>query len=136
MAKTIQQKVIFKGVSAATLYRTYMDAKEHAKSIGGKASIQEKVGTRFKIYDGYITGTNLQLVKDKLIVQSWRGSNWQKQDLDSTFILRFEQKGKDGIVHMVHANLPDEHALSIKKGWDTYYWIPWKNYFSLLKSDR
>ena len=130
MAKTLTQTVRFKGIPASTLFNTYVDAREHAKSIGVAISIQKKEGTRFRTHDGYITGRNLQLVKNKLIVQSWRGSDWAKSDLDSTFILSFEQEGPDGIVHMVHANVPDNQYAGIKDGWNVYYWKPWKKYFS------
>jgi activator of HSP90 ATPase len=133
MAKTLTQKVVFRDISAADLYNTYVDAKEHTKAIGLPVSIQEKEGTRFKTDDGYITGKTLQLIKDKLIVQSWRGSDWNKSDIDSTFILSFEQNGKDGIVNMVHANVPDNQYAGIKDGWNTYYWKPWKKYFASKK---
>lgn len=135
MAKTLIQKVVFKGISVATLYNTYIDAKEHSNTIGISVTIREKEGSKFKSDDGYITGKTFQLVKDKLIVQSWRASDWDKSDIDSTFILSFEQKGKDGILHMVHANLPDKHFAGIKDGWNTYYWKPWKKYFSSKKKN-
>ena len=130
MAKTIIQKVLFKNISAATLYNTYVNAKEHSAAIGSSAKIQNKEGTKFSAWDSYITGKNLQLVKNKLIVQSWRESDWSKSDIDSTFILSFGQKGKDGIINMVHVNVPDKRAGGIKKGWNTYYWDLWKKYFA------
>ena len=131
MAKTIVQKVVFKNISAATLYNTYIDAKEHFASTGDEVSIQPKEGTKFKAYGDYIWGTNLQLIKDKLIVQSWRAADWQKTDIDSTLILLFEQTGKDGIVHMTHANVPDEQYKNLQGGWNDFYWKPWKQYFAL-----
>ena len=130
MAKTLTQKIVFKGIPVSALYNTYINAKEHTKAIGIPVSIQAKEGAKFRTHDGYITGKNFQLVKDKLIVQSWRASEWSKSDPDSTFILSFEQKGKDGVVNMVHANVPDKHYAGIKDGWNTYYWKPWKKYFA------
>ena len=135
MAKTLTQKIVFKGIPAATLYKTYIDAKEHSKATGMPVTIQAKEGSKFKSDDGYITGKNFQLVKNKLIVQSWRASDWDKSDIDSTFILSFEQKGNDGIVHMVHANVPDQHFAGLKDGWNIYYWKPWKKYFASKKKN-
>ena len=135
MAKTLTQKVVFKNTTVATLYNTYVDAKEHSKATGMPVTIQPKEGSKFRSDDGYITGKNFQLVKNKLIVQSWRASDWNDSDLDSTFILSFEQKGKDGIVNMVHANIPDNQFAGIKDGWNTYYWKPWKKYFSSKKKN-
>jgi len=130
MAKTIVQQVVFKNTPVATLYNTYMDAREHSVSVGVSAKIQNKEGVRFSAHDNYVTGKNLQLIKHKLIVQSWRASDWSQSDVDSTFILSFEQRGNDGIISMVHANVPDKHFAGIKKGWDDYYWKPWKKYFA------
>jgi activator of HSP90 ATPase len=133
MAKTIVQRIVFKGIPVSALYNTYIDAKEHSASISAPVKIQKKEGTKFTAHGNYITGKNLQLLKDKLIVQSWRGTDWSKSDIDSTFILLFEEKGNDGVINMVHANIPDKHAAGIKKGWDDYYWNPWKKYFSEKK---
>jgi activator of HSP90 ATPase len=134
MAKTITQKVVFKNTDADVLYSMFLDSKHHTAITGGvPAKISAKEGAKFSVHEGYITGKNLQLVKNKLIVQSWYGSDWTKDDVDSTFILLFEQKGKDAVINMVHANIPDEHADSIKQGWNDYYWKPWKNYLASLK---
>ena len=131
MAKTIIQKIVFKNIPIATLYNTYMNAKEHSASVGVIAKIQNKEGAKFSAHDSYVvTGKNLQLIKDKLIVQSWRASDWTKSDVDSTFILLFEQMGNDSIINMIHANVPDKLLAGIKKGWDDYYWKHWKKYFA------
>jgi activator of HSP90 ATPase len=131
MPKTITQKVVFKNTSPAKLYSMYLDSKQHAAITGGVAAkISAKEGAKFSAHDEYITGKNLQLVKDKLIVQSWRGSDWNKGDADSTFILQFEPKGKDTVMYMTHANIPDKHADGIKQGWVDHYWNPWKEVLS------
>ena len=130
MAKTIVQQVVFNNTPVATLYNTYMDAREHSVPVGVAAKIQNKEGVGFSAHDNYVTGKNLQLIKHKLIVQSWRASDWSQSAVDSTFILSFEQRGNDGIINMVHANVPDKHSAGIKKGWDDYYWKPWKKYFA------
>jgi len=130
MAKTIIQKVVFKNTTPQQLYELYMDAKKHTAVTGWPTKISNKEGAKFDSGGSYITGKNLLLVKNKLIAQSWRGADWSKDDLDSIFLLTFEQKGKDAILNMVHANVPDKHATSIKKGWDTYYWNRWKLYLA------
>lgn len=130
MTKTITQKVVFKNTSPKALYELYMDAKKHSKSTGAIAKITDKETTNFTAYDNYISGKNLHLIKDKLIVQSWRGSDWTKGDMDSTFIMNFESKGNDTILQVTHANLPVKQADDIKKGWTDFYWTPWKKYLA------
>jgi len=107
-----------------------MKAKEHRASVGVAAKIQNKEETKFSAHDNYVTGKNLQLIKNKLIVQSWRASDWSESDIDSTFILFFEQKDNDGIIYMTHANVPSKHFAGVKKGWNDYYWKRWKKYFA------
>ena len=128
MTKTLTQKVVFKNTTAKQLYELYMDSKKHSKAIGAPVKIANKVGGSFSAHGNYITGKNLQLVPGKMITQSWRGSDWSKTDLDSTFILQFEDKGKDTVVHMVHANVPADQASGVKSGWNEFYWKPWKKY--------
>jgi activator of HSP90 ATPase len=130
MAKTIIQKILFKNLPVSILYNTYLDSKEHSAATGMPARIQKKEGATFSVHDNYAAGKNFQLKKDKLIVQSWRASDWNRSDPDSTFILLFEQRGKDAIINMVHANVPDKEFENLKKGWNDYYWRPWKKYFS------
>jgi len=127
MPKTITQKVVFKNTTPAKLYAMYLDSKQHAAITGGMpAKISAKEGAKYSAHDGYINGKNLQLKKNELIVQSWRSADWKKDEADSTFILMFEQKGKDAVIHMTHANVPDREADGIKQGWIDYYWTPWK----------
>lgn len=130
MPKTIIQKVVFKRVPVTTLFNTYMDSKEHSASTGAPVKIQNKEGAKFSVHDNYATGKNLQIVRNRLIVQSWRASDWNEADEDSTFILLFEQKGADGVINVVHANVPDKEYEELKKGWIEFYWKPWKKYFS------
>jgi activator of HSP90 ATPase len=130
MAKTIVQKVVFKNTTPKDLYDLYMNAKKHSKATAASAKITTKEGAKFSAHDGYITGENLKLVKDQLIVQSWRGADWDKKDQDSTFMIHLEPKGKNVTLHAVHSNVPDNQADGIEKGWHTHYWEPWKQYLA------
>ena len=130
MAKTIVQKIVFKNTTSKALYDLYMDAKKHSMISGGPAEISAKEGTKYSVHGGYITGKNLQLVKNKLIVQTWRAVGWDKNDVDSTFIINLEEKGKDVVLHAIHANLPDKAAAGIDKGWHDHYWNPWKQHLA------
>jgi len=130
MTKTIIQDVVFKNARASDIYDLYVDAKKHTQSTGAPAKISAKVGSSFSAHDGFITGKNLQLVKDRLIIQSWRGKDWKKDDADSTFIISLEQKGKDTLLHAVHANIPDNQVKGISKGWKDFYWDPWKKFLA------
>jgi len=127
MAKTIQQTVKF-GASPQRLFNIYMDSKRHGEAINSRASVSRKVGGKFSAFDGALAGRNLAIVPNRMIVQSWRGSNWKKTDPDSILILTFSKAPGGARVNLVHANLPDHAYTRIQKGWTTYYWNPWRAY--------
>ena len=130
MSKTIVQKILFKNTSPGTLYELYVDSKKHAIATGAPARIAAKEGGNFSAHNNWIKGKILQLIKNKLIVQSWRGADWLKETVDSTFVLFLEQKGKHTVVYATHANVPDSNYDAINKGWHQHYWEPWKKYLA------
>lgn len=130
MAKTIIQKVVFKNATTKNIYELYMDAKLHGIITAGPVDISEKPGSSFEVFGGYISGTTLLTVKNQLIVQQWRGSDWNEKDPDSAFILSLEQKVNDVEMNMFHANVPDDKAAGLDKGWHDHYWKPWKQHLA------
>lgn len=130
MPKNIIQTVVFKNTTPKALYDLYMNAKKHSVATGAPATITNKAGALYSAHGGYITGENLRLIKDQLIVQTWRGKDWNKKDPDSTFIIHLEPKGKNTTLHAIHLNVPDKHAEGIDKGWHSHYWEPWKKYLA------
>ena len=130
MAKNIVHKIVFKNTTPKALYDLYMNSKKHSVATGAPAQISNKTGGKFSTHGGYITGENIHLIKDKMIVQSWRPQGWDKTDPDSTFIIHLEPKGKNVVLHAIHTNLPDKHAEGVNKGWHQHYWEPWKKYLA------
>jgi len=127
---TIIQKILFKNTSAKQIYNLYMDPKLHGMITGAAVKVSEKTGSKLEVFGGYITGKTLQIVKNKLVVQQWHGSDWDAKAEDSVFVLSFEQKGKDVVLHVFHANVPDEVAKDLDKGWHDHYWNPWKQWLA------
>ncbi|MEK6568691.1 MAG: SRPBCC domain-containing protein [candidate division NC10 bacterium] len=124
--KTIQQTVTF-GVPPEKLFDIYLDAKKHAAAVNSQASISRKVGGRFRIFGGALQGKNLAVVPKRMIVQTWRGSNWKKSEGDSILILTFTKTRGGGRINLVHV-LPDRHYAGCNRGWKKYYWKPWRAY--------
>jgi activator of HSP90 ATPase len=136
MSTHIKQKVVFKNTKPKALYDLYMNAKQHSFISGSPVKISSKAGSPFTAYAGYISGITFHTIKDKLIMQTWRGSDWQAQDPDSTFTILLEPKGKDTILHAIHSNVPDIHAGHLSKGWYDHYWNPWKQHLAGKKIKR
>ncbi len=128
MAETIKQKVTF-ALPPNKLFKFYMDEKLHSKITGDKAKVSKEIGSSFSAGGKYIKGKMLHIKPNKMIVQTWRGSDWDKSDADSILILTFSDAENDQTqLEMVHANVPEEFADDIKKGWKEFYWDKWKVY--------
>ena len=117
--------------SAARLYRMYLDPKEHGAFTGAPVKIAARPGAPFAAFGGALSGTILQVVPNRLIVQSWRSTQFAKQDLDSTLVLSFWAKGRGGArIELTHVNVADSDFAGVSEGWSKYYWIPWRAYLA------
>ena len=124
--KNIKQTVTIKA-TPHEIYEALMDSRKHSKFTEGKASISRKVGGKFSISDGYIEGTNLELVPDEKIVQSWRASDWQEGHYSKvTFKLSKVEKGTR--LDFTQTGVPEDQYEDISQGWKDYYWEPMKEF--------
>ena len=85
---------------------------------GYPAIMSEVPGSEFSLWDGDITGKNLDFIKDKKIVQEWYfGDQPEKSNVTITI---HPDKG-DSAVTVEHTNIPDEDFADIAEGWRDYY---------------
>jgi uncharacterized protein YndB with AHSA1/START domain len=108
------------------LFDMYLDAAEHAAFTGSPVTIAPHAGAPFRAFDGALSGTVLQVVPKRLIVQAWRSSNWDASDLDSTLILSFWPDGDGGRIELAHVNVAEDDFAGVSQGWEKYYWAPWR----------
>lgn len=123
--KTIRQSITFKA-TAHEVYELLMDSEKHSVLTGSQAKISKKTGGAFSIYDGEIEGTNLELMPDKKIVQSWRYSDWPKDHFSEVTFLLTEDSGNTRL-DFVQLDVPEEHYQDIRQGWQDYYWTPMRD---------
>jgi uncharacterized protein YndB with AHSA1/START domain len=117
--------------SAKKIYDAWLDSKAHSDFTGGgPARIDPKVKGKFMAWDNYITGTNLELVPGKKIVQAWRTTEFTAKDPDSRLEIIFEPVSKGTKVTLIHSEIPDGQSADYKKGWKDFYFVPMKEYFS------
>ena len=114
--------------SPERLFDIYLSSRLHSAATGAQAVMSRKVGGAFTAHGGHLRGRNLAIVPGRLVVQSWRGSNWKKRDLDATLVLAFSRVPGGGRIAMTHVNVPDANAASITRGWSDYYWKPFRKY--------
>ncbi len=112
------------------LYAMYLNPAEHAAITGAPVEIAPLPGAQFRAFQNVLCGTILQLVPDRLIVQSWRSANWDSAALDSTLILSFWPERDGGRIELLHANVADEDFAGVSQGWEKFYWAPWRAYLA------
>ena len=116
-------------VKPEVIYKAWLSSKGHsAMTAGGEATCTDREGDKFSAWDGYIVGTNVRLVKNKEIVQTWRTSEFADSDKDSELIIRLtENKGGCELV-LIHNNIPGGQP-DYEQGWIDHYFTPMKQYF-------
>ena len=122
--RTIRQQVTFKG-TLHEVYELLMDEKKHGQFSQSKTTISRKIGGKISSGDGYIEGVNLELVPDKKIVQSWRGSGWPEGHY-SKATWKFTPVATGTRMIFTQNDVPEDQYESIAQGWHDYYWEPMK----------
>jgi activator of HSP90 ATPase len=127
MPKTIRQTVTL-NATPSEVYDAIMDSKNHSEFTNASARISKDVGGTFSVYDGYATGKNLELISGKKIVQTWRTTEWAKNDVSKVAFLLTKIKNGTRLT-FTQSGVPDKHYKSIKQGWKDFYWQPLKAMF-------
>jgi activator of HSP90 ATPase len=122
----IRQSIVLPA-TPAKLFAMYLDPKKHAAITGGAVTISAKPNSRFRAFNGSLSGRTLLAEKPSLIVQSWRSTNFRADDADSTLFLGFHPEGRNkGRIELVHLDVPRGDYRGVTEGWELYYWTPWR----------
>jgi uncharacterized protein YndB with AHSA1/START domain len=116
--------------SPAKLYRMYLNPKLHAAFTAAPVKIAARPGAPFEAFGGALTGIILQVVPNRLIVQSWRSTDFYRRDIDSTLVLSFWPDKNGGRIELTHVNVADSDFAGVSEGWSKYYWTPWRAYLT------
>lgn len=85
---------------------------------GDKAEFSAEPGTEFSMWDGSISGKNLEFEYGKKIVQEWYFGEQEEASI-VTIILHPDKRGTS--VELKHTNIPDEEFDNISEGWNDAY---------------
>jgi len=120
--------------SPRAVYDAWLSSRSHRGMTGGVAAhILPKLGAKFTVWDGYITGRNLKLVPGRRIVQSWRTTEFKKADPDSQIEVILVKAPRGTRLTLRHTNVPDGHTSYRDGGWQENYFAPMKEYFRARK---
>ena len=125
---SLSQKIII-SASPKEVFNAILNPKIHSEFTESKVTGKATIGGKFTAWDGYITGKNIEIEKNKRILQEWVTMDWPDNYPPS--LLEFTLKMVDGKTEltMIHSNIPTEQKEEMKQGWIDYYWEPLKSYF-------
>ncbi|KAE8674280.1 hypothetical protein F3Y22_tig00111769pilonHSYRG00740 [Hibiscus syriacus] len=93
---------------AKDMFEILMDENRWKGFTQSNARISKEVGGQFSIFDGSVTGINLELQEGKLIAQRWRFGSWP-DGVDSTVRLVFDEPEPGvTIIKLTHSDVPEE----------------------------
>ncbi|KAI4348795.1 hypothetical protein L6164_009473 [Bauhinia variegata] len=93
---------------ARDLYEILMDDNRWKGFTQSNARISKEVGGEFSIFDGSVTGTNVELQEGKLIVQKWRFGSWP-DGMQSLVKLVFDEPEPGvTVIKLTHTDVPEE----------------------------
>jgi uncharacterized protein YndB with AHSA1/START domain len=84
---------------------------------GEVAEMSTEPGSEFSLWEGSISGRNLEFEKGRKIVQQWYFD--QEEPSIVTIILHPHKKGTSA--ELKHSNIPDEDYDNIVEGWNEAY---------------
>ena len=84
-------------------------------------------GSEFSLWEGDITGMNLEFVQDKKVVQEWYFGDQAEKSIVTITIMPDRE---NSIVTVEHTNIPDEEFDDIAEGWREYYMGAISNFFN------
>ncbi len=118
--KSLKQTIVFKA-SPEEVYDALMDSKKHSAFTGDSAKISRKIGGKFTAYGGYAEGKNIELIKGKKIIQTWRANEWPSGVYSKVTFL-FEKKKEGTKMTFIQEGVPEEFYEDIRQGWIDFYW--------------
>lgn len=74
-------------------------------------------GSEFELWDGAITGVNVEFIEEKLIVQRW----FFGEEEDSVVTIKLHPDRKGTLVELHQTNIPDNAFANMVEGWDQDY---------------
>ena len=115
------------------VYAAWLDSDAHSAMTGGEAKIKKRVGGAYTAWDGYISGTILELTPGERIVQSWRTTEFAANDPDSTITVALAPIKAGARLTLIHKGVPRGQTSYEKSGWRDFYFKPMKAYFERRK---
>ncbi|MBK9391983.1 MAG: SRPBCC domain-containing protein [Bacteroidetes bacterium] len=85
---------------------------------GYPAEMSTEPGSEFSLWEGDITGKNIEFIQNKKLVQEWYFGDQTEKSIVTISV--FPDKDNSSVT-VEHTNIPDEEFDDIAEGWREYY---------------
>jgi len=140
-AESIHDEVMF-NAPRSRVYAALTDAKQFdavtrlsdamkmvAAPNASATAISTEVGGAFTLFGGYITGLQIELVRNERLVQVWRAASWGPGDFSVVkFVL--SDSGAGTQLTFDHRGFPPGRGAVLASGWFGHYWEPLKKFLA------
>ncbi|KAK1427140.1 hypothetical protein QVD17_15823 [Tagetes erecta] len=93
---------------AMNMYEILMDENRWKGFTQSNAKISKEIGGEISIFDGSVTGTNVELQEGKLIVQKWRFGSWPDGIYSTVRLVLEEPEPGVTVVNLTQTDVPEE----------------------------
>jgi uncharacterized protein YndB with AHSA1/START domain len=114
----------------AEVYAALTEPALHTAITGDLYSGEAIEGGAFTAFSGYASGTHEKLEPGKLIVQSWRTTEFPDDAPSSRLEFALDEVPDGTELTMTHSELPPAQADTYRQGWIDYYWTPMRAHFA------
>jgi uncharacterized protein YndB with AHSA1/START domain len=113
------------------VFAALTDSKLIARWCGQKGSVSSKVGGKFQMFDGWVSGRVLEFKPGKSLIYTWHPGDWPEFEEESVVKYTFSTSGKGTKIVLEHANFPNEtEKKNTRSGWKEFVFDPLKKHFS------
>jgi activator of HSP90 ATPase len=116
--------------SPQAIYDAWLDDRHADMTSGGPASADARVSGEFTAWDGYISGTFLELDAGGRIVMAWRTTEFPADAPDSRVEVLLAAAPGGTLVTFRHSEIPEGQGDDYRQGWIDFYFTPMKAYFA------
>ena len=116
--------------SPKEVFDAWLDGDQHGAMTQSSATATNEIAGIFTAHDGYINGINLELEDSERILQTWRTTQFEGSDSDSSVEVTLEKVEVGTKLTLRHWNIPDDQADGYETGWQDFYFTPMIEYFS------
>jgi len=88
---------------------------------GEPAEMSTEPDSEFSLWDGSITGKNVEFEPGKKIIQQWYFGEHPEHPEKSIVTIKLHPHAQGTSVELKHVNIPDEDYDDIVEGWNTVY---------------